>query len=55
MSLVAATSPLVAPAAIVVASFLMIVAGVGKKQLHWRTVECPVCHQVRGSCTCRWL
>lgn len=41
--------------AIVVASVLMIVAGVGKKRLQWRTVECPVCHHPRGSCTCRWL
>jgi hypothetical protein len=38
-----------------IAGFLMVVAGVGKKRLRWRTVECPVCHHPRGSCTCRWL
>jgi hypothetical protein len=55
MTLLAATSSLSGSAAIVVASLLMIVAGLGKKRLRWRTVECPVCHHPRGSCTCRWL
>jgi len=55
MILFTATSSISAPVAIVVASFLMIVAGVGKKRLQWRTIECPVCHHPRGSCTCRWL
>lgn len=54
MSLLAATSISI-PAAIAVASFLAIVAGVGKKQVLWRSVQCPVCHHPRGSCTCRWL
>ena len=49
------TNPGAVTAAAVVASFLMVLAGVGKKQLRWRTVECPVCHHPRGSCTCRWL
>jgi hypothetical protein len=42
-------------AALVVASFLMIVVGVSKKRLGWRSVECRVCHRPRGCCTCRWL
>jgi hypothetical protein len=38
-----------------VASFLMVVAGVRKKRLRWRTVECPTCHHPLDSCSCRWL
>ena len=49
------TSPVIASIATVIASFLMVLAGVRKKQFRWRTVECPVCHHPRGSCTCRWL
>jgi hypothetical protein len=54
MNLVATTT-FSLPAGALLASFLMVFAGVGKKRLRWRTVECPVCHHPRGSCTCRWL
>lgn len=50
-----ATTTFSLPAMALIAGFLMVVAGVGKKRLRWRTVECPVCHHPRGSCTCRWL
>lgn len=50
-----ASASVATSAAIVVASVLMIIAAVDKKQLRWRTVECPVCHHPRRSCTCRWL
>jgi hypothetical protein len=55
MVLLVASSSISASAAVVAAGFLMIGAGVSKKQLRWRDVECRVCHQPRGSCTCRWL
>ena len=56
MILLASMSSISALAATgLVAGFLMIVAGIGKRRLDWRTVECPVCHHQRGSCTCRWL
>jgi hypothetical protein len=55
MILLTANSSISASAAVVVASFLMIVAGVNKKRLGWRSVECHVCHHPRGSCICRWL
>lgn len=48
-------SPVAVSAATVVVSFLMVLAGVRRKQLRWRGVECPVCHHPRGFCTCRWL
>lgn len=50
-----AASSMSVPAAAVLAGFLMVVAGVSKKLLHWRTVECPVCRRDRRTCTCRWL
>jgi len=53
--LLGAASSFSAPAAALIASCLMIVAGVATKRLRWRMVECPVCHHPRGSCTCRWL
>ena len=39
----------------VIASALMVLSGMGKKRLRWRSAECPVCHHRQGSCTCRWL
>ncbi|MGZ4392772.1 MAG: hypothetical protein ACXVRK_11740 [Gaiellaceae bacterium] len=48
-------NPVAGPVTTVSVGFLMVVAGVAMKRLRWRTVECPVCHQPRGSCTCRWL
>jgi hypothetical protein len=38
-----------------IATVLMVFAGVTQKRFRWRTVECPVCHHPRSSCTCRWL
>ncbi|MFZ1881730.1 MAG: hypothetical protein WAU41_16420 [Gaiellaceae bacterium] len=55
MFLLLASSSISTSAAVIVASFLMIAAGMSKKRLGWRSVECPVCHHPRGSCTCRWL
>lgn len=48
------TSFSLAPVAAVIASFLMVLAGVGQKRLRWRTVQCRVCDRPRDSCTCRW-
>ncbi|HUK98140.1 MAG TPA: hypothetical protein VLV46_10825 [Gaiellaceae bacterium] len=53
MVILAALS-LAVPAVAVVASLLMVVAGLGEKQLLWRTLRCPVCHHPRSDCTCRW-
>lgn len=47
--------PVTFEVAALAASFLMVLAGVGKKRLQWRAVECSVCHHPRSSCTCRWL
>jgi hypothetical protein len=41
--------------AALVAAFLMVAAGVGKKRLLWRSARCPVCRHTSESCTCRWL
>lgn len=35
--------------------YLMVFAGMGKKQLTFRVKTCPVCHHPRTQCTCRWL
>jgi hypothetical protein len=40
--------------AAVVASLLMVAAGIGEKRLRWQAVKCPVCHHRRDECTCRW-
>jgi hypothetical protein len=36
------------------ASVLMVAAGVGKKRLVWKRTRCAVCKHPRGFCTCRW-
>ena len=43
------------PAAALVASVLMILAGMAKRRFVLRAPECPVCHHRRNACTCRWL
>jgi hypothetical protein len=43
------------PTAALVASVLMVLAAIVKRLATWRTVECPVCHNERRKCTCRWL
>lgn len=50
--IIPAASPLVA--LVVLAGLLMVLAGVGKKQLVWRAARCPVCRHPRGHCICRW-
>jgi hypothetical protein len=47
--------PLALQAAMLLASLFMVLLGIGWKRLAWRTVECPVCHHPRRSCTCHWL
>jgi hypothetical protein len=44
-----------APFAMLLASFLMVVAGMAKKRLAQKVGICPVCHHERKACTCRWL
>jgi hypothetical protein len=53
--IVAVTSSITALPSVLLAGLLMIVVGVTKKRLRWRTAECPVCHHPRTACTCRWL
>ena len=43
------------PTAVLVASVLMVLAGMAKRKFQWRMTECPVCHHPKGRCTCRWL
>jgi hypothetical protein len=43
------------PTAAIVASVLMVLAGLVKRRIGWRAVECPVCHNEKQRCTCRWL
>jgi hypothetical protein len=49
------TDPASVTTVTVIASALMVLSGMGKKRLRWRSAECPVCHHRQGSCTCRWL
>jgi len=49
------SDPVALQVAALLAGILMTVAGVHKKRLRWRSVECPVCHHPYRSCTCRWL
>jgi hypothetical protein len=48
-------SPLMTTAALILASFLMILIGSAKKRVIMKTSICPVCHRERKRCTCRWL
>lgn len=49
-----AADPLTIAAAAGFAAYLMLRAGVGKKQLTLRGKTCPVCHHPQALCTCRW-
>jgi hypothetical protein len=40
---------------VLVASVLMLLAGLRKRRFAPRDAECPVCHNARALCTCRWL
>jgi len=43
------------PVAVLVASVLMVLAGMAKRRFVLRDTECPVCRHPRSACTCRWL
>jgi hypothetical protein len=47
--------PVATAALAVAATYIMVVAGVGKKHLTFRVTTCPICHHPRALCTCRWL
>jgi hypothetical protein len=44
-----------APVLTMLAGFVMVVAGTGKKRLTRKVTICRVCHRPHLSCTCRWL
>jgi hypothetical protein len=40
---------------ILVVGALMVLCGLAKRRLVFRSATCPVCHHPRPACTCRWL
>lgn len=48
------TDPVATAALAAAAAYFMATAGVGKKLLTFRVRTCPVCHNPKTRCTCRW-
>ncbi|HKU58198.1 MAG TPA: hypothetical protein VJP39_01225 [Gaiellaceae bacterium] len=40
---------------VLLASYLMLNAGMAKRRMAWRDPHCPVCGHARSRCTCHWL